>query len=83
MAVDRCICRSITFEHALARARALGVRSVGALQHHLPVGTGCGRCVPYMQRALATGEVDLPVLDDAEAERWMERSGVRLLGEEE
>jgi bacterioferritin-associated ferredoxin len=83
MAVDRCICRNITFAQALAYARALGVHSVGALQHTVPIGTACGRCIPYMQRALMTGEVDLPVLADVEAERLMECSGVRLLGEEE
>ena len=83
MAVDRCICRNITFAHALEHARTLGVRTVGALQRTIPVGSSCGRCIPYMQRALITGETDLPVLGDAEAERLTECSGVRLLGEEE
>lgn len=64
-------------------ARALDVSTVGALQHHVPIGAGCGLCIPYMQRALAGGETRLPVLSEAEAERWMECSGVRLLGEEE
>ncbi|MBC8145588.1 MAG: hypothetical protein H7X80_08370 [bacterium] len=83
MAVDRCICRSITFARALTRARALDVHTVGALQRHVPLGTDCGRCIPYMQCALLTGVTDLPVLADAELERLMECSGVRLLGEEE
>jgi bacterioferritin-associated ferredoxin len=83
MAVDRCICRNITFAHGLSVARTLGVHTVGALQHHVGIGTNCGRCIPYMQRALMTGEVDLPVLGDAEMEALMERSGIRLLGEEE
>jgi bacterioferritin-associated ferredoxin len=83
MAVDRCICRNITFAHALACARALDVRTVGALQHHLAIGTGCGRCIPYVQLALMSGESDLPVLGERETEALMERSGVRLLGEEE
>jgi bacterioferritin-associated ferredoxin len=83
MAVDRCICRNITFAHGLACARAIGAHTVFVLQHHVPIGTGCGRCIPYMQRALMTGETDLPVLSDTEAEALMERSGVRLLGEEE
>lgn len=83
MAVDRCICRMITFAEGLAAARTLGVRTVGALQRHVEIGTGCGRCIPYMQRALFTGETDLPVLTERESELLMERSGVRLLGEDQ
>jgi bacterioferritin-associated ferredoxin len=83
MAVDRCICRKITFAEALAAARTLGVRTVGGLQRHVDVGTGCGRCIPYMQRSLISGEVDLPVLDERECERLMELADVRLLGEDQ
>ena len=76
MAVNRCICHTIPFSDALTLARRAGCDTVAALQAHLPLGTGCGLCVPYMQRALATGEVDLPVLGAAESEYWLERSGV-------
>jgi bacterioferritin-associated ferredoxin len=83
MAVDRCICCDITFERALGLARAHRIGTVGVLQRVLPIGTGCGRCIPYMQRALMSGVTDLPVLDEPEQARLLERAGVRLLGEDQ
>lgn len=83
MAVDRCLCRKVRFVDALAVARGIGARTVGQLQRHLDLGTGCGLCIPYMQRSLMTGETDLPLLDAAESARLVERAGIRLLGEAE
>lgn len=79
MAVNRCICHMVPFADALALARRNGCATVAALQGHTPLGTGCGLCIPYMQRALATGETDLPVLGAAESAYWIELSG--LVGE--
>jgi bacterioferritin-associated ferredoxin len=76
MAVSRCICREILFADALVVARAFNCRTVAGLQRHCELGTGCGLCVPYMQRAIATGENDLPVLDASESAYWLERSGL-------
>ena len=76
MAVNRCLCHKIPFAQALEVAREHGCRNVAALQEHLPLGTNCGLCVPYMQRALTTGETDLPVLGEGESNRWIAISGV-------
>jgi bacterioferritin-associated ferredoxin len=76
MAVDRCICRKITFAEALAGAVARGCRTVAELQRHVDIGTNCGLCIPYMQRSLLTGEVDLPVMNEREAEAMLACSGL-------
>lgn len=76
MAVDRCICRHVPFASALTVARERGCTSVAELQAHLPLGTGCGLCVPYMQCALETGRTDLPVFDEAATAHWHARSGL-------
>ena len=76
MAVNRCICRDVTFESALAIARARGFGSVRQLRDASPLGSGCGLCIPYMQRSLMTGQTDLPVLDEPERLRLMELSGM-------
>ena len=76
MAVNRCLCRKIPFALALGVAREHGCRTVAELQEHLTLGTGCGLCVPYMQRALVTGETDLPVLGQEESNRWIAISGI-------
>lgn len=62
MAVMRCVCRGTTFADALEAARRHGSTTVAELQRHVDLGTGCGLCVPYMQRVLITGVTDQPVL---------------------
>lgn len=81
MAVSRCICHAIPFAGALALAERNGCDTVAALQAYCSLGTGCGLCVPYMQRALRTGETDLPVLGEAESAFWLERSGLITEGQ--
>jgi bacterioferritin-associated ferredoxin len=76
MAVNRCICNNVPFAAALVLARHSGVTTVAGLQRLSPLGTGCGLCVPYMQRSLMTGETDLPVLPDREAASLRALSGV-------
>ena len=76
MAVDRCICRRVPFSYALELAQLHGCRTVAELQNHCELGTNCGLCIPYMQRALATGETDLPVLGELESEHWIGLSGL-------
>ena len=76
MAVNRCICRDVTFESALEIARARGFGSVRQLRSASPLGSGCGLCIPYMQRVLMTGQTDLPVLDERERLLLMELSEV-------
>ena len=82
MAVNRCICRKIIFADALALARRNRCTTVAELQRYVDLGTGCGLCVPYMQRSLLTGEIDLPVLDDREAASLLARSGLAPAGGE-
>jgi bacterioferritin-associated ferredoxin len=76
MAVNRCICNSVLFVDALQLARQQGCQSVASLQRYSPLGTSCGLCIPYMQRALMTGEIDLPILNEREASLLLELSGV-------
>ncbi|MBS1910788.1 MAG: hypothetical protein JST22_02260 [Bacteroidetes bacterium] len=59
-----------------------GCTQVAALQQYLPLGTGCGLCIPYMQSVLETGDTDLPVFDEARTSYWLERSGP-VSGEEQ
>ncbi|MEO6048519.1 MAG: hypothetical protein ABIQ57_13640 [Candidatus Kapaibacterium sp.] len=82
MAVNRCLCHGVPFAAALAIAGAHGCATVAALQNFCALGTGCGLCVPYMQRSLATGETDLPVLGNREMELWTGRSGIVTEGRE-
>lgn len=74
--VSRCICTELDFVRAREDARRIGARTVAELQSTLPIGTGCGRCVPYVQRTLETGETIHPVLDEREVEEYSLRSGV-------
>ena len=76
MAVNRCICKSVPFESALIVARTHDCTTVAQLHNYSPLGTGCGLCVPYMQRSLITGKTDLPVLGEREAASLLELSGV-------
>jgi len=61
---------------ALGIARDHGCATVADLQGYCELGTRCGLCVPYMQRALVTGETDLPVLGAGDYEQWLRRSGL-------
>lgn len=73
--VDRCICCSVPFAHALDVARANGARTVAELQRVLEISTGCGLCLGYMQRVLETGQPQQPVMRGTELRHWRERSG--------
>jgi bacterioferritin-associated ferredoxin len=77
MGVTRCVCRNVSFVDALEIARSNGCASVRDLQSLLDLGSGCGLCVPYMQRVLITGLTDQPVLSDAEMDRLRLLSGVQ------
>lgn len=81
MAVDRCICKNVSFAECLVLARQHGCTTVAQLQGFSPLGTNCGRCIPYMQLALLTGQHDLPVLDDATQAQLRAVAGVAVLGE--
>ena len=74
--VSRCICTELDFARAREVARRIGARTVAELQPTLPIGTGCGRCVPYVQRTIETGETAHPLLDQREVEEYSLRSGI-------
>jgi bacterioferritin-associated ferredoxin len=81
VAVDRCICTGVTFEAALAVARARSFDNVRDLRSASALGSGCGLCIPYMQRVLITGQADQPVLDEPARLRLLALSGVEGKGE--
>lgn len=80
MAVDRCICKNVPFAEGLRLARQRGCTTVAQLQAFTPLGTNCGRCIPYMQLALMTGQDDLPVLDEASQDQLRAVAGVADAG---
>ncbi len=75
MAVNRCICCEQDFAVALPVARKFTCTTVAGLQEHIEISTGCGLCIPYVQRMVETGETDLPVLSPDEAQELIWRSG--------
>ena len=67
---------NVRFSDALPLARRHGCSSVADLRVYSSLGSGCGLCIPYMQRALMTGETDLPVLGPSESAALLLRSGL-------
>lgn len=61
MAVDRCVCKQVTFGELLALAELVGP-DVDELSTRTKCGTGCGMCLPYIKIMLRTGETCLPVM---------------------
>ena len=57
--VTRCICCSVTFAELLQLAARHGAQSVDELHDVAAFGTGCGLCLPYVARALATGKAEV------------------------
>ena len=74
--VSRCICTELDFARAREVAGRIGAGTVAELQPALPIGTGCGRCVPYVQRTIETGLTVHPLLDEREVEEYSLRSGI-------
>lgn len=67
--VSRCICRDLTFEALLPRARAAGW-TLADLVRETGCGAQCGLCRPYLDRMLQTGETEFhELLTDSAAER--------------
>jgi bacterioferritin-associated ferredoxin len=60
-------------------ARLLELAAEGAdldeMQRLTGCGTGCGLCIPYIRRALATGRARLPIMSGAELARWAQEKG--------
>lgn len=61
LAIDRCICRGVTFAELLPRARA-GGWTLDVLVRETGCGGQCGLCRPYLRRMLVTGETVFSVI---------------------
>lgn len=54
--IDRCVCHDVTFSEVVQWSRSSGSRSVDCAAKALGCTQGCGLCLPYVERALRTGE---------------------------
>lgn len=70
MRVTRCVCRGLSFATLLADARASGL-TLDQIMDSTGCGTGCGLCLPYLLKALRTGDAEQEVLSAAEFDRLM------------
>ena len=70
MAVDRCVCNSVSFEalRQLATSEQLNLRGLMARTNCC---TGCGACAPYVRLMLQTGRTSFPVISNWEFERLL------------
>ena len=64
MAVDRCVCFSITFAELKAYADHHG-SGLDDLRGAFGCGRGCALCVPYIKAMLQTGQVRFDPTDPA------------------
>ena len=54
--VTHCICARQSFAEVLVLARRAGWRTADEVEQATGCGARCGRCRPYLQATLATGE---------------------------
>ena len=73
MPVTHCICFQ-SFASAIEKAREAGCANVRELQEQMDISANCGLCVPYVQRAIETGETAFDVMNKEESAYWIERS---------
>lgn len=73
--VTLCICRNVTFATAREHALRTGSHNVEELQRHIDVSTGCGLCIPYLQRAIETCADAIPLMPDEETAPYRARAG--------
>jgi hypothetical protein len=62
--ITRCVCFKRTFAELKEIAEATGARTVVELQQYAVFGRSCSLCLPYVERMLATGEVEFTELID-------------------
>ena len=60
--VNRCVCHDVSFARLIELVRQHGF-SLETLSERTGCGTGCGLCLPYIERAIASGIADLPILN--------------------
>lgn len=54
--IDRCVCHDVTFRDVVEWSRRTGCRAVDGAAREFKCTTSCGMCLPYVERALDTGE---------------------------
>ncbi|MCS6776214.1 MAG: (2Fe-2S)-binding protein [Chloroherpetonaceae bacterium] len=64
--VRACLCYARTFAEIKELALQNGWRTVAEITQALGCGGGCGLCVPYLERMLATGETAFAVISRQE-----------------
>lgn len=74
MGVRRCICHDISFDELLWLSRRTGADFRG-LRDLTGASQGCGMCAPYIHKALATGDTDVPVMKESEQAHWLHGGG--------
>ena len=67
MSVERCICHEVTLEEVVRRAKA--GQSFAQIKGETGCCTGCGMCEAYVHVAMATGQIQLPVMSAGQVER--------------
>lgn len=65
MAVNRCVCRNVSFRNLLDLHVREGL-TLDQLMDRTGCCTGCTTCEPYVRLTLMTGETDHPVLSARE-----------------
>ena len=56
--IDRCVCFDRTFAEILTEAQRREVSDLDTLRELLDFGQGCTCCLPYVERALETGQTE-------------------------
>lgn len=59
--VNRCICFKRTFAELKRIADEHDAKTIDELRKHVSFGMSCMLCVPYVEKMLATGEVEFEV----------------------
>jgi NAD(P)H-nitrite reductase large subunit len=54
--IDRCVCHDVTFADVVRWSAATGCRNVDGAAREFRCTTSCGMCLPYIERALETGQ---------------------------
>ena len=54
--IDRCVCHDVTFREVVEWSKATGCRSVDEAARQFRCTTSCGMSLPYVERALESGQ---------------------------
>lgn len=54
--IDRCVCHDVPFGEVVQWSKSTGCRSVDEAAREFKCTTSCGMCMPYVERALETGQ---------------------------